>query len=206
MAAINRGQVLPSTKSSQEEIGTKYAPSSSLSFLMGAFDIDKSYFALDENQEYNNLGKERHRGIEFSLTETLTHELRMVAGLLLMTPEVLPKTAPGEVFGKLPIGQTHRFGQISLNYSPTQLPGISFDGVLTYSGSRVASVDNRTPIPGFSTLDLGARYQFCLEQHSTTLRLEIPDVTNTLNWGILNDGGLLRWPGRRIFAYLIVDL
>ena len=50
-------------------------------------------------------------------------------------------------------------------------------------------------ISGYALLDLGARYQFNLEKHSTTLRMQVLDVTNTLSWGVASDGGLSRWLG-----------
>lgn len=74
--------MLPAIRSSQEEIGEKYAPSASLSFLAEAFQIDKSYFALDDHEDYGNLGQERHRDLESSLTGTPTPSLGMVAGAL----------------------------------------------------------------------------------------------------------------------------
>lgn len=206
VSAINRGQVLPATRSSQEEIGAKYAASSSMSLLTGVFDINKSYFALDKHGEFDNLGQERHRGFELSLAGELTPGLRVVAGLLLMTPEVLPKSTPGEIIGKLPIGQPHRIAQLCLDYHPASLPSFSFDSIFSDTGSRVASVDNRIDIPGFDTLDLGARYHFSLDQHSATLRIQVFNVTNSLNWGISNDGGLSRTSARRAWAYLMLDL
>ena len=205
-SATNRGQVLPATRSSQDEIGAMYSPSSSMSLLLGAFDVKKSYFALDERGEFNNLGQERHQGVEFSLISELTPALRVVAGLLLMTPEVLPKSAPGEVIGTLPIGQPRRIAQVCLDYRPAWLPSFSFDSVFSNTGNRVASLDNRIEIPGVSNLDLGARYHFSLDQHSATLRLQVFNVNNSLNWGISNDGGLSRTSARRGWAYLTVDL
>jgi iron complex outermembrane recepter protein len=203
--AINRGQVLPATRSSQEEVGAKYALSSSTTLLAGAFNIDKSYFALNEQGEFNNLGQERHRGFEFSLTGELTPRLRVVTGILLMSPEVVAKSTPGEVIGELPIGQPHRIAQVCLDYRSFWLPSFSFDSVFSNTGSRTASLDNRIAIPGYSTLDLGARYRFNLYQHSATFRTQLLNVTNTLNWSVSGDGGLSRLSGRRAWAYLIID-
>lgn len=205
MSATNRGQVLPATRSSQEEMGAMYTPSSSISVLAGVFDIDRSYFALDEHGDFDNLGQERHRGFEFSLTGALTPTLRIVAGALLMTPEVLPKSAPGEVIGSLPIGQPRRIIQVCLDYRPKWMPSVSFDGVFSNTGSRVASLDNRVRISGVSNLDLGARYHFSLDHHSLTLRIQVFNVNNSLSWGISNDGGLSRTSARRAWAYLMLD-
>jgi iron complex outermembrane receptor protein len=204
--ATNRGQVLPATRSSQQEIGAKYAPSASLSLLAGAFEVQKSYFALDGHVDFSNLGQERHRGLEVSVTADLVPELRLVAGALIMAPDVSATTTSEEIIGKLPIGQPRRLVQVCLDYSPTGLHALSFDAVYNYEGTRVASVDNRVRVSGFSTLDLGARYRFSLDHHPATLRMQVFDINNTFSWSIGNDGGLERGNGRRAWAFLIVDI
>jgi hypothetical protein len=45
-----------------------------------------------------------------------------------------------------------------------------------------------------------------LGHHAATLRLQILNVTNTLNWSVQSDGGLNSFSPRRAWAYLIVDL
>lgn len=203
--AVNRGQVLPATHSSQEEAGVKYSPTLYLSLLGGVFNIDKSYFALDEHDVFSGLGQERHRGLEFSLTAELHSSLHAVVGAVLMSPEVLANSMPNEVIGKVPVGQTHWIGQASLGYQFPQLSSLSVDGVLSTLGSRAASVDNRTVVPGFINLDLGAHYKFTLDHHPATLRMQVLNVTNTINWGVGSDGGLSRSSERRAWAFLIVD-
>ena len=203
--AVNRGQVLPATHSSQEEAGVKYSPTPDLSLLGGIFNIQKSYFVLDQQGVFSDLGLERHRGLEFSLTGALNSSLHAIVGAVYMSPEVFAQSTPNEIIGKEPVGQTHWIGQVSVDYQFPQWPHFSVDGVLSIVGSRAASVDNRLVISGYRNLDLGARYHFTLYQHPATLRIQTPNLTNTLSWSIGGDGGLWRMSGRRASAYLIVD-
>lgn len=204
--AINRGEVLNATHSSQEEVGVKYSPNSSLSLLTAAFDIRKSYFALDNVGEFGDIGEERHRGIEFSLTGEIVPGLHIVAGAWLMSPEVIATSTPAQPIGIRPIGQPNRSGQLGVDYRLPLLPALSFDCVLGTTSSRVASVDNRLQIPGYTTMDVGARYRMAFGDHSATLRVQVMNTTNTLNWVVQSDGGLAPLLSRRAWAYLILDL
>ena len=206
IVAVNRGQVLGATRSSQEEVGAKYTPTPDLSVLGGIFNVEKSYFGLDNHDVFSDLGIERHRGVEFSLTGTPCSSLHVIVGALQMSPEVLAKPTPNEIIGKAPIGQPHWLGQAGLDYQLPLLPALTVDGVFSSWGRRVASVDNRIVVAGSNNLDLGARYKFTWDEHPVTLRIQILNATNSLNWGIANDGGLSRSSGRRVWAYIITDL
>lgn len=203
--AVNRGQVLRATRSSQEEVGAKYSPTPSVSVLAGVFNVEKSYFALDEQDVFSALGVERHRGVEFSFIGEFYSRLHVVIGTMLMSPEVLAQPTSNEVIGRTPIGQPHWMGQAGLDYQFSEMPSVSIDGVFTSAGRRVATVDNQVVVPGYGYLDLGVRYRFNLGQHAATLRMQVLNITNDLSWGIGADGGLWRVSGRRGWAYLIVD-
>ena len=82
----------------------------------------------------DDLGQERHRGLELSLTGEPSPTLRVVAGALFTTPEVLPRAAPGEAIGKLPITQPHGIAQVCFQYSPPRSAALTFDSALSYSG------------------------------------------------------------------------
>jgi len=96
-SAVNRGEVLNATRSSQEEVGLKYSPAPSLTFLASAFDVQKTYFAPNANGVFSDLGQERHRGIELSFSGQLTSQLRIVSGVLVMSPEVTAVSRPMRV-------------------------------------------------------------------------------------------------------------
>jgi iron complex outermembrane recepter protein len=204
--AVNRGEILESVRSSEEEVGLRYALTPSVTLLAGAFDVEKPYFALNSRDIFDSLGQERHRGAEFSLTGEPTPGLHLVGGVLLMTPEVLTTAATTQGIGSRPIGQPHWTGQLSVDYSIPWAPKLSIDGVLGAVGGQAASVDNRVEIPGFAVVNLGARYRLDLDHHSAVLRIELGNVTNAYSFGVQSDGGIAPISPRRAWAYLVVDL
>lgn len=205
-SAINRGEVLNATRSSQEEVGVKYSVTSTLTLLAGDFDINKTYFGLTEQGTFDPLGEERHRGVELSVAGQVTSGLHVVAGVLRMSPEVLAVRSVLQPIGIRPVGQANWAAQAALDYKTPWTPDLSFDCVLTAMGSRVATVNNSVDIPGYRFVDVGARYHMSLGQHSASLRLQVLNVTNTLNWTVQGDGGLDSFSPRRAWAYIIVDL
>lgn len=205
-SAVNRGEVLTASRSSQEEFGTKYSLTSSLTLLAGAFEINKTYFGLTDQGVFDPLGQERHRGVELSLAGQVSAGLHVVAGVLVMSPEVLATQTTSEAIGTRPIGQAHQSAQVAVDYQMPWIRALSVDCALTTMGSRAASIDNRVVIPGYNYLDVGSRYQMSLGGHSVTLRLQVLNVTNHMNWVVQSDGGLASFFPRRAWAYVIVDL
>ena len=80
----------------------------SLSLVAGLFDLRKHYFAADEANVFRELGEVRHRGTELSLAGPVANGLNIVAGAVLMQPEV---TGDGVSLGRVgprPLGQPAR--------------------------------------------------------------------------------------------------
>ena len=204
--SVNRGQVLGAARSSQSEVGFKYRIAPELNLLMSAFDIEKPYFALDSHDFFRSLGQETHRGVEISLAGQVNPDLHVVAGVVLMSPEVTATSTTEQIIGIRPIGQADRVEQLALDYHVRRFPALSLDGVLNVIGNRVASTDNRTRIPSYATLDIGARYEMHSGQHPITLRIQVLNITNSLNWAVDTDGALEALPPRRAWAYVIIDL
>jgi iron complex outermembrane receptor protein len=203
--AVNRGEVLNATRSSQEEVGAKYSPTASLTLLLGAFDITRTYFGLSDQGFFGPLGQERHRGVELSLAGEVISGLHVVAGVLAMSPEVLATHSLLESIGTQAVGQAHQSAQLALDYQIPDLHGLSVDCDVTALGRRPASIDNSAQVPGYRLINIGARYRFGLGRHSATLRVQVLNVTNTLNWAVQNDGGLDSFAPRRTWAYVVVD-
>lgn len=157
--SVNRGQVLNATRSSQEETGLKYSLTSSLTLLTAVFDIQKPYFALGPDGVFGDLGQVRHRGIEISMAGQLTSGLSLVAGILLMSPEVSAVSTPQQTIGTRPIGQANWTEQLGLDYRLPWPRSLSLDCLFGALSNRVASVDNRVRVPAYTYLNLGARYQ-----------------------------------------------
>jgi iron complex outermembrane receptor protein len=177
----------------------------SVSFETAAFEIQKPYFALDEQNLFTNLGRQRYRGVEVSLTRQVSTGLSWVAGAMFLSPEVSAAAAQ-EPIGTRPVGQPAWITQLGVDYRFARYPRISLDCTIGALGGRMARVDNRAEVAGYGTVDLGVRYQVRLGSLSTTVRVQLLNATNTYNWYVGTDGGLLAIGPRRAWAYFVVDL
>ena len=202
--AVNRGAVLGAVRSSQEEVGGKYAFSRSLTLIAAAFDVRKPYFALNEQGIFGSVGLERHRGAEVSLAGEVVSGLSVVAGALLLFPEVTTAGSQ-ETIGSTPVGQPRWTTQLSIDDRISRFPDLSVDLALTTRGSRMVRADDRAEVGGYGTLDLGARYRLRWGQNSGTLRVQVTNVANSFNWYVATDGGVQPIEPRRASAYLVVD-
>jgi iron complex outermembrane receptor protein len=203
--ALNSGAVLGAARSSQKEVGIKYALSPSLSLIAAGFDIQKPYFALDQRRVFATLGQERHRGGEVSLAGEILPGLSVVAGTTLLSPSVTTQLA-AEPTGTKAVGQPSQVAQLSVDYRLPYVARLSLDLSLTAQGARTVRVDNRAEVPGYSTLDIGAHYQISISQHLMTVRIQVLNATNSYNWNVGTDGTLTAIEPRRAWGYVVVNL
>jgi iron complex outermembrane receptor protein len=204
--SINRGQILGAARTSQEEGGLRYAPTSRLKLVAAVFQVQKPYFNLDTRNAFVNIGQERHRGLELSAAGEVLPGLSVVAGALFMSPTVIANAAQLVHTGDHPVGQTNRLAQLNLDYRPVGYPAVSFDCTFLNQGSQPASLDNRINVPAVNTLELGFRYRFNIVHYAAMLRAQVVNVTNAVSWYVASDGGLQPLEPRRGLAYLTVDL
>jgi hypothetical protein len=211
-AAINAQEAAPAIHTNQKELGVRYAITPQLRLVAGWFDIRKPYINLDSARLWRELGVERHHGYEFSLTGQVLPGMNVVAGLVHMKPIVSGEVVTAGVIGPDPVGQARDSGRVNIDYRRTPTAKTSFEGSLTYFGSRAASarmfaeLDGKQPqAPGYVTLDLGARYRFTIVGRRTTVRLQALNVLNARNWIVATSGGMTVTPERRFAVSLATD-
>jgi len=205
--AVNRNEALPAIRSKQMDAGIRWSLASELSFIAGVFNVEKPYLTTNENGVFTTLGEVRHRGVELSLAGAPTEALTVVAGAVLMQPRVTGTAVENGSVGDKPIGQTDRNVRVDVEYRAPLLPGLSFDAAITNYGERTASLDGVNRIPGYTVLDLGARYRFDFTNMPATLRFLAENITDEFSWDIYgpNSFGLTEG-GRRFSAQLTVDV
>jgi iron complex outermembrane receptor protein len=156
-AAVNRKEALPAIRTRQADAGLSIALGSSMKLLAGVFDVTKPYFSLDAQGRYTSLGDVMHRGVELSLTGSVAEQLDIVAGAVLLDPEVTgPEVDSGGV-GSRPVGQPDRTLQLNLDWKPPWLPDTSLDLQVTHTSDTPATGDNRVELPARTLLDVGGR-------------------------------------------------
>lgn len=204
--AANRNEALPAIRTRQQDAGVRWNVTRDLKLIAGAFEVEKSYFTTDEHNVYTAFGRVRHRGVELSFTGALSPSLSVVAGAVLMEPRVTGAAVEAGRVGDQPVGQTDRILKTNLDYRLRSLPALSFDVAVSNYGARVASSDNRSSVPGYTNIDLGARYRLTFGATKATLRLQALNVTDVFTWNVIGNNSFRLTDGRRYAALLYVDL
>jgi iron complex outermembrane receptor protein len=205
-SATNRGQLLPASRTSQEEVGVRYMAGAT-ALVAGLFDVRKPYYNIGSDGSYSLLGTETHRGIELSVNAEPLHGLTVVAGAVLMSPQVTVASGV-EGVGTAPVSQPRRLLQLAGDYRLAAWPRCSLDFIVTHQGQVPVRLDDGAYNPAQTLVNLGARYRFTVKGKQATLRVQVQNVTDRRVWAVIDrSGGLFPYPPLHMaLAYLAADL
>ncbi len=200
--ARNRFEVLPPILATQSEFGAKWQPTAALTLLGTAFRIRKPDPGFDANGVYRFMEEVEHRGIELSAAGELAEGLRVVAGASWMRLRLSGERVDAGEIGERPIGRSSKLALASFDYAPPAWRGFSLDADATYYGPRPADDRNRAQTPGYTLVNVGARYRFDLGGKPAALRLRVYNATDKYAWVAGGSGIHSYEPERRIMLSL----
>lgn len=186
--AENSDQVLPAIRTKQWDAGLQWKLGEHSKLIVGYYDIVKPYIALNTSNYYKTLGQETHQGIELSLTSTPLNDLTIVAGAILSKPRVENISDTQEDIGERPVAQSDYIAQLSFDYNLPWIEGISLDGSVNYQSSQATTVNNVAILPSYTTVDLGARYEFKIGKNTSVFRLLATNLFNNYSYYVLGSG------------------
>jgi iron complex outermembrane receptor protein len=201
----NRNEALPAIRTKQMDAGVRWSITPKLKLVAGAFEVEKPYFTTDDRNVYTTMGDVRHRGIELSLAGAATQTLSIVAGAVMMNPSVTGEPVDRGQIADKPVGQTSRQLRANIEYRVPVAPGLSFDVAVANYGDRTASRDGRSEVPGYTLVDLGARYRFKFGDVPATLRVQAANITDEFTWNLFGSNSFGLTDGRRFTAQLAMD-
>ncbi len=204
--AANRGTILPDARTWQTDAGFRFLLTSKLKLIAGVFEIEKPYFTFDTHNVDRQLGIQRARGVELSLSGEVAQNLNLAAGVLLGEVKILGSNLAAQGVGTAAFGQPHVQGTINANYKLPWLPALSADVTVVYFGAAPASVDDVTQNYAASALAAGGRYRFKLWGAPTTLRVQVQNAINFYIWNYGYSPGFSQFPPRSYFVYLTADV
>jgi iron complex outermembrane receptor protein len=179
-AALNRGEAPPATPTWQVDGGIAMTLQSQVHLLLGGFKVHKTYFNLDVDNVYRNLGDISSEGIESSATWSGSNGLTLIAGGVWLRPEVGRHFAElGGSSGAVPIGPVPGTANVNMDFAPKDWRGWGASMQWTWWSSRVETSDDRYRLPAYSTVNIGMRYLSKVSGHPWSARLDIGNVTNT---------------------------
>jgi iron complex outermembrane recepter protein len=203
--ASNRGTILPDARTWQTDAGFRFLLTSKLKLIAGVFEIEKPYFNFDTNNVDRELGIQRARGVELSLSGEILPNLNVAMGALLGEVKIVGSNLAAEGVGTTAFGQPHNQGILNANYKFPWLPALSADFTVQHFGTSPASVDDVAQLPAQTVLWVGGRYRFTLLGAPATLRVQVQNATNYYFWNMGYSPGFSQIQPRAYFAYLAAD-
>ncbi len=178
ISAVNRGEGVPATPTWQVDGGLRVVPRNDLELLLGVFKVHKTYFNVDAAGRYRPLGDISSRGVEGSATLSALDGLKVVAGLVLLRPEVNQQTPALGGTGTVPVGPVPRTINVNVDYAPDRWGHWATSLQWTSLSSRVVTINDQVELPPLSMLNIGVRYRVRLFNRPCSARLDVANVTD----------------------------
>jgi iron complex outermembrane receptor protein len=177
-SAVNRGEPPPATPTWQVDGGLRVMPANQLQLLLGVFKLHKAYFNVDSAGRYGQIGDISSRGVEGSATLSGLDGLKIVAGLVLLRPEVERNVPASGGAGTVPVGPVPRTINLNVDYAPALWGHWAAALQWTSLSSRVVTNSDQIKLPALSSLTVSARYTLRLFNRPCSARLDVANVTN----------------------------
>ena len=203
--ALNRGAILPVSRTSQVDVGIRYHITGTLDAIAGVFKISKPYFNLDAGTVDRQLGMQQATGLELSLAGKLASNVHINAGALFGSVRIQGAGLAAAGVGEQAYGQPHNQYSVDLDYSLKTDGKLSLDIQLYHFGSAPARIDDRVWDPALTELAVGARYRFQVGGAEALLRAQVQNATNNYIWDMTLSPGFYQLPPRTVVVYLIVE-
>ncbi len=196
--STNPGQTLAPYESKQKEVGAK--------FDFGKVRVTTAYFTTEKPRGFVNAagaftsqGKEEHQGVELMTYGQLLPSLRVLGGVTWLDAKQ-KNTGNAATEDKQTIGIPNRQANLGLEWDAFMLPGLTFDARVITTGHVYANGENTQRLPGWTRLDIGARYATEIKGHLFTVRSRIDNITDRDYWA--SAGGSASDTGN--YGYLVL--
>jgi iron complex outermembrane receptor protein len=190
----NRGEALPALKSRQVEVGLKHA-TRVMDARLAMFDIrrpatgdfhtDDGAAAQDDCSDTDPCvrrsdGIANHRGIEAE-AEWRGGDFSLRGSVMLLRAR-RSGSSNSAVNGLQPTNVPTRSLKLQAAYNVTAVPGLALIGFVTHEGQRMVLPDNSIATPGWTRIDLSARFTQRLGEQTLVWRLGIDNATDRRAW------------------------
>lgn len=190
----NAGQALPPYVSKQKEIGLKY-DAGSFGGGLALFSTTRPRAFVDANNVFTAAGRDRHEGVELNVFGEPLRGVRLLGGVTWLEAKQ-KNTGSAATAGKRVIGVPRFQATLGAEWELPAVRGLALDARVVHTGTRYADAANTLRVPGWTRLDLGARYLMEVRDRLVTLRARVDNVADRNYWASV--GG---FPGA---GYLVV--
>ncbi|MEL6466454.1 MAG: TonB-dependent receptor [Pseudomonadota bacterium] len=201
LTAVNAGQQLGPVVSDAIEIGAKF-DFGSVGFDAALFQIDDVSTGVDPvTNVFGEVGNSRIRGLELNAFGELTPNLRFVGGLTVYDTEI-SNSANGAIVGESVAGVPDFVIAANLEYDIRQVEGLTVTAGLRHQADARVIQGNEVEIPDWTTVNLGARYDF---NDRITARLSVDNVFDETYFNGTTFGELALGSPRTVRASVSVE-
>jgi iron complex outermembrane recepter protein len=190
----NGGEALPALKSRQVELGVKHA-SEAIDARIALFDIRRpaanDFHTRDGRPSLDDCSDEdpctrridgtaHHRGIEAE-AEWRSGDVSLRGSAMLLRARRNGSSDPA-INGRQPTNVPTRSVKLQAAYNVAALPGLALIGFFTHEGRRMVLPDNTIATPGWTRIDLGARFTQRIGEQTLVWRLGLDNATDRRAW------------------------
>ena len=205
--ALNGDAVLPASRTWQLDSGLRYILTRRLNVIADVYEIHKPYFNLNPSGVDRDLGDQKAKGAELSISGHRLAHFDINVGVIYGKVSVIGTALAAAGVGPVAIGQPRLQYTGNFNYTIPWWPLASLDLTATHFGSSPGTVDNRVYVPAATELDFGGRYRLTALGRSFTLRVQIQNITDSYWWTTAGTPGYFPSAGpRTVFAYATMYL
>jgi iron complex outermembrane receptor protein len=199
----NVGTILAPSVTKQVEGGVKYNA--------GTFGVTAAIFQISQPNAFTNSngvfaadGEQRNRGLELSTFGQPLRGVRLLGGVTLIDA-VQSKTLNGTNNGKDAIGVPKVNVVLNGEYDVDGLQGLTLTGRLNAFSGAQANAANTQSIPGWHTLDVGARYITQIAGKAVTFRGNVINLANKNYWNSVSRGFITLGAPRTVLLSASID-
>ena len=181
----NRGEALPALKSRQVEVGVK-GSSERFEWNLALFDVKRPLFVdlgacdVDNSCTRQVDGKAHHRGIEAS-GAVREGAWTLQAGTQWLRARREGSGTPSNN-GLEPTNVPALTLKLQAGYAVPVVPGLMLQGRVAHESRRMVLPDNSASIPGYTRVDIAARYETRLAGTQWTWRAGIDNLFDQRAW------------------------
>jgi iron complex outermembrane recepter protein len=190
----NFGQQLAPFESKQKEAGAKF-DFGKLRVTTAYFTTEKPLSVVNAANVFVQQGDAKHQGFELMAYGEVITGLRVLGGVTWFDTEQKNTTNPNSE-GNKTIGIPDKQANFGVEWDVPLLTGLTIDSRVIATDSVYADAANALRVPGWTRLDIGARYATDIKGHLVTVRGRIDNVTDRDYWA--SSGG---FPGN---GYLVL--
>ena len=207
--AENAGQVFAPLTSKQIEAGVKYQRGGT-ELGVAVFQLERPFTVNRPGQTAGGFvtavdGLQRHRGVELYGSIRPVENLKLLGGATYMDGRQA-RTQDGTNDGRKAIGVPDWQVNLYAEYGLPALDGVTVTGRYLYTSSSRVFADTDQTIPGWSRVDLGARYGFDLGSTRMTARANVENLFDDSHYLSAVNSTLVLDAPRTFVASLSIEL